>query len=98
MASDFFGDVDAISDPWRDDPVYDTDEESVSDDPEEQDEDDDVEEGVSDLDDSECICGYCKFDEDPGIARKCCKEAVCLTKNPSGAVCHTKTFSIHCCV
>ncbi len=70
-------------DPWRDDPEASSDDEG-------QDhgitcegkEDGDSEDEV--LSDRACSCGFCKFDEDPGMPNKCCESDPCLTKKHSG--------------
>ncbi len=72
-------------DPWRNDPVYDTDEEEEKFEDEDDDvTDDDEVDVVGGADDIECVCGCCSFGVDPDMAKKCCGVVNCLTKNPSG--------------
>jgi hypothetical protein len=81
-------------DPWRDDPEVSSSEEceceGVGDGEEDYDDENcSGEEGESDLNDemdidSVCVCGKCKFDDDPDMPNKCCGKESCLSMEQSG--------------
>jgi hypothetical protein len=40
-----------------------------------------------DEDDPECLCGSCKFGEDPAMAKRCCGKIPCLRNSQPGMLC-----------